>query len=39
MVNIFFSENRALYEIMWKNRVELDATDENTGHVQCILDT
>jgi len=32
-----FPENRAVYEIMWKNMVEPDATDENTGHALCML--
>jgi hypothetical protein len=30
--NIYFSENRAVYEIMWKNRVVLDATDKIMEH-------
>jgi len=32
---IFFSENRAVYEIMWKNMVE---PDDNTSHALCKLD-
>jgi len=38
--NNFFSENRAVYEIMWKNIVRAgQATDVNMAHVHCILDT
>jgi hypothetical protein len=29
MFNDFFSESRAVYEIMWKNMVEPEATDDN----------
>jgi hypothetical protein len=34
-----FPENRAVYEVMWKNAVEPDATDENMAHAHCMLDT
>jgi len=34
-----FPENRAVYEIMWKNVVEPDATDENMAHAHCMLGT
>ena len=33
--NFFFSENRAVYEIMWKNIVEPDRPQ----HAHCMLDT
>jgi len=33
----FFPENRAFYEIMWKNVVEPD-TDINVAHALCLLD-
>jgi len=33
-------ENRADYEIMWKNIVERrQATDDSTAHALCMLDT
>jgi hypothetical protein len=35
----FFPENRTVYLIMWKNRVQPGATDENRAHVHCMLDT
>jgi hypothetical protein len=37
--NIFFFENRAVYEIMWKkySRVE-QATDVSMAHSHCMLD-
>jgi len=35
----FFPENRAVYLIMWKNRVQPNATDDNRGHAHCMLDT
>jgi len=36
----FFSENLAVYEIMWKNIVERDrVTDDNMAHAHCMLDT
>jgi hypothetical protein len=42
MVSNFFSENRAVYEIMWKNMAVTDkATDDNVGkyaHALCMLD-
>ena len=34
-----FHENRNVYEIMRKNVVETDATDKNTAHAHCMLDT
>jgi hypothetical protein len=38
--NDFFYENRAIYEIMWKNmnRAGL-ATDDNMPHAHCMMDT
>jgi len=38
MFNIV-SENRAVYEIMWKNKVQPNAIDENREHAHCLLDT
>ena len=34
-----FPENCAVYEIMWKNVVQPDATDKNMAHAHCMLDT
>ena len=34
-----FPENRAVFEIMRKNMVEPNTTDENTWHAHCMLDT
>ena len=31
-------ENRIVYEIMWKNAVEPEATNDNTEHAPCMLD-
>jgi len=36
MFNSFF-ENRAAYEVMWKNAVE--ATDDDIAHADCMLGT
>jgi len=37
---LFFFENRAVYEKMWRNLVEMvQATDDNMGHAHCTLDT
>jgi hypothetical protein len=37
---MFFSENRAVYEIIWKNIVELGkATVDNMPHAHSMLDT
>ena len=36
---IFFSENRAVYEIMWKKYCRaVQATDDNMAHSHCMLD-
>ena len=36
----FFSENRAAYEIMWKNIIQPDRPPlTNIAHAQCMLDT
>ena len=37
----FFLENRAVYEIMWKNTVEPGRPQMtyNTAHAHCVLDT
>ena len=38
-VILFFSENFAVYGIMWKNIVERgQATDDNMAHEHCALD-
>jgi len=34
-----FSEDRTVYEILWKNMVEPDATDDyNMVHAHCVMD-
>ena len=35
---IFSPENRAVYKIMWKNKVQ-PGTDDNMAHAHCKLDT
>jgi hypothetical protein len=36
----FFSENRAVYEVMWKNIAQPDRLHiDNMAHAHCILDT
>jgi len=35
----FFSENRAVYEIMWQNIVQQGGPHNNMAHAQCMLDT
>jgi hypothetical protein len=37
-VSIIFYERCAVYEIMWKNILEPDVTD-NMAHAHCMLDT
>jgi hypothetical protein len=34
-----FSENRAVYEITWRNKVETDATLNSIHHAHCMLNT
>jgi hypothetical protein len=36
---ITFLENRAVYEIMWKNFKAGQATDDNMAHAHWMLDT
>jgi hypothetical protein len=36
--NFFFSENLALYEMMWRNIVEC-VTDDNMAHAYCMFYT
>jgi len=37
---IFFVENRAICEIMWKNILRFGkVADDNTMHEHCIVDT
>ena len=36
--HIFFFENRAVYEIMWKNNVESGRPHDNMAHAHCLLD-
>jgi transcription initiation factor IIE alpha subunit len=36
LCSVTFSENCAVYEIMWKNAVE--ATDDNMARALCMLD-
>ena len=39
-VTFVFFENRAVYEIMWKKYCRTEqATDSNTAHAYCVLDT
>ena len=38
MFNNFFSENRAVYEIMWKVWRAGQGTDNNMAHAHCVLD-
>ena len=39
-IQLHFSENRTVHEIMWKNIVEPGrAIDDNTVHARCMLDT
>jgi hypothetical protein len=35
----FFFENRAICEILWKNTVERQATDDDMAHAHCMLGT
>ena len=35
--NLFF-ENRAMYEIMWKNIVDQDTPQMTIAYGQCVLD-
>jgi hypothetical protein len=37
--SILFAEYRAVYEVMWKNAVKPEVTDENTAYEHYILDT
>jgi hypothetical protein len=39
MSNNLIFENRAVYEIMWKNIVESGRPDDITAHAHCTLDT
>jgi hypothetical protein len=34
----FVPQNRAVYEIMWKNTVEPEKPTDNMAHAQCMLD-
>jgi len=34
-----FPENRTVYEIMWKNIIQTESSDENKAHAHCMLDT
>ena len=34
-IKFFFFENRAVYEIMWKNIL---SADDNTAHAHCMVD-
>ena len=36
---IFSPENRAVYEIMWKNVVARQVIDDNMAQAHCMLDT
>jgi hypothetical protein len=39
-VNTLFSENRAAFEIMWKNMIDLfrSQIQYNTAHALCMMD-
>jgi hypothetical protein len=38
--DIFFYENRAVYEVLWKNVCSAEhASDDNMAHAHCILNT
>jgi hypothetical protein len=37
--NNFFSENRAVYEKMWKNNVQPRRPMATTAHALCMLDS
>jgi len=37
--DVFSPENRAVYEIMWKNVGAGEATDDNMAQSLCVLDT
>jgi hypothetical protein len=39
MFNNFFLENRAVYEIMWKDLVEPERSNDSTAHALCMLRT
>jgi hypothetical protein len=40
MSNNFFFENRAVYEILWKNFCSAEqVSDDNMAHARCMLDT
>jgi len=38
MFNDFFFENRAVYEITWKNMVQPDRPQTAMSHAHCMLD-
>jgi len=38
-ISFFPPKNHAVYEIMWKNTVNPEATDDNMAHAHCMLDT
>jgi len=39
LCSVTFFENRAVYEIMWKNMLkDGQITDDNTAHAHCMLD-
>jgi len=40
MLNTFFTENPAVYEIMWEKPCRAEqAADDNMAHAHCMLDT
>ena len=39
MLNIFLFDNRAVYEITWKNIVSRHDTDDNMVRARCMLVT
>jgi hypothetical protein len=38
LCSVTFLKNRAVYEIMWKNTVQRDRTNENMAHGHFMLD-
>ena len=39
LYSVTFFENRAIYQIMWKNMLrDVQVTDDNKAHARCMLD-
>ena len=39
MFNNFFSQNRTVFEIMWKKYITVGQATHNTAHAYCMQDT